>query len=214
MEVQTPGSWRSRSGPGAASPGCPPWKAPPAEGRQELGPRGSLWGCTAGVGLGQSVQGRGPAGSLGSPKEKGPGRGFRRRRLHQSLLLERSLTAGWRTARRGKNQIKLEGGARWEWGGGGWDSPRLARSPGPSQEADPPIVWVCARPITPKGPPTPQHLPVHIWESEVPHRRGPQPTRVGPHSVLHADTPFSCPPPRPPPSSRSPGLWPFIRCAR
>lgn len=70
-------------------------------------------------------------------------------------------------------------------GGRGWDSPRLARSPGPSQEADPPIRGphrvlcqlqkVCAGPITPKGPPTPQHLPVHLWESEGPHRRGPQP---------------------------------------
>ena len=79
---------------------------------------------------GQRVQGPGgPLGVWSLPKEKGPSRGFRRRRLHQSHVLERSLTAGWRTAQRGQNQIKLEAGGR---GGGGWDSPGLARSPGPS----------------------------------------------------------------------------------
>ena len=66
----------------------------------------------------------------------------------------------------------------------------------------------------PEGAPAPQHLPVHRREGEVPQRRGPQPTRAGPHFVLHANTPFSCAPPRPPPRPHSPGLWLFIRCVR
>ena len=52
MDAQTPGPRRSRSGPAATSPGCPPWKVPPAERAQELGPRGRLVGlcCWGGAG--------------------------------------------------------------------------------------------------------------------------------------------------------------------
>ena len=113
MDAQTPGPRRSRSGPAATSPGCPPWKVPPAEGAQELGPRGRLVGlCCWGGGWGRERRAWGPLGVWTLPKEKGPSRGFRRRRLHQSHVLERPLTAGWRTAQRGKNQIKLEVGGR------------------------------------------------------------------------------------------------------
>lgn len=116
-----------------------------------------------GEGWAESAGPRGPLGVWSLPKEKGPSRGFRRRRLHQSHVLERSLTAGWRTAQRGQNQIKLEAGGR---GGGGWDSPGLARSPGPSQEASQvPSLWallaaetVC-RAHHPEGPPPSSCLP-------------------------------------------------------
>ena len=143
---------------------------------------------------GQRVQGPGgPLGVWSLPKEKGPSRGFRRRRLHQSHVLERSLTAGWRTAQRGQNQIKLEAGGR---GGGGWDSPGLARSPGPSQEASQvPSLWALLAAETvrrahhPEGPP-PQLLPAHRWEGEVLPRRGPQPAGLG-HTLFSTQTPAS-----------------------
>ena len=60
------------------------------------------------------------AGSVDSCQgERGRVEGFKRKRLHQSCVLESSLTAGWRIAQRGKSRCGERRGQNGDGGGNG-----------------------------------------------------------------------------------------------
>lgn len=123
--------------------------------------------------------------------ERGHVEGFKRKRLRQSCVLESSLTAGWRTAQRGRSRCGERGGQNGDGGGNGEAGAGVSLDlPGAQGPARKPTARYApssrtlstaecesgARHLA--GPPAARggsavSPPVHRWGSEVPHRGGP-----------------------------------------
>lgn len=198
-EAQTPGSRRSRSGPAATSPGCPPWKVPPAEGAQELGPRGRLIGlrCWGGAGA-ESAGARGARWESGLfPRRKGQvgvsgGEGYIRVMFWKDPWLQGGeLLRETRT----KSSWKWEGGRNGKEGAGihldlpGAQGP--ARKPVRCPRCG--LCWpqkVCAGPITLKSPPHLSTCPSTDGRVKFPNTGVLNPQGLG-HTLFSTQTPPS-----------------------